>query len=130
VIRIGRTSKPAILILACGRCNQPPYKGDQFPEANEGGPPINPCEEDPDDHFTFYFDPQYGVASVYGKTSRGNMTEYILGLNRYDLRKHRSKHVKMLACLKALAHSDPKAAQLLQEARQDDAEYAAFARSL
>ena len=118
------------LLLACGRCNQAPYKSDKFPETHEGGPLINPCDDDPDDHLAFHYEPRAGIASVYGKSARGVTTENLLGLNRPDLRKYRSTRVKVLAYLKARAASDTEAARLLQEAVQDDAEYAAFARSL
>jgi uncharacterized protein (TIGR02646 family) len=118
------------LLLACGRCNEPPYKGDQFPDQTEGGPLINPCTDDPGDHFLFHYDPRIHVASVYGKTERGETTERLLGLNRADLRAYRSEQIRRLAYLKAKARTDAEAAQLLQEVLQDDAEYAAFARAL
>lgn len=31
------------LLLACSKCNGAGYKGDNFPEANDGGPLVNPC---------------------------------------------------------------------------------------
>lgn len=117
------------LLLACGRCNGAENKGDRFPEANEGGPIINPCEEEPADHFRFHFDPKAKIASVYGTSVRGRTTENPLGLNRPELRSYRSSVVAKLAALAQFAPDDPQAVQLLAEAKQDD-EYAAFARSL
>lgn len=118
------------LLLACGQCNSTKYKGDKFPEASEDGPYINPCADDPEDHFQFVYIPKAKLASVYGKTERGKTTEEELGLNRPDLRTHRSKRVEMLVCLAQHAQTDPIAQNLLDEAKQADAEYAAFARTL
>ncbi|MBZ4422626.1 hypothetical protein [Myxococcus sp. RHSTA-1-4] len=36
------------------------------------------------------------LASVHGKTQRGEKTEQLLGLNRTDLRAYRSKQLKKL----------------------------------
>ena len=118
------------LLLACGVCNSAEYKGDRFPEANESGPYINPCTDNPEDHFQFVYDPIAKLASVYGKTKRGETTEIELGLNRPDLRTHRSLQVTRLAFIASIAKSNPEAQSLLDEAKQADAEYAAFARTL
>jgi len=118
------------LLLACGVCNSAKYKGDRFPEANEGGPYINPCTDNPEDHFQFVYDKRAKLASVYGKTKRGETTEKELGLNRYDLRTYRSKQIEMLVCIASYAQTDPDAQKLLDEAKQANAEYAAFARTL
>ena len=118
------------LLLACGVCNGAQYKSDRFPEANNGGPIINPCEEAPTSHFHFVFDPTAKLASVYGKTRRGVTTEKLLGLNRLELREYRSRHVRTLLVLAHFAQTDPEAARLLAEAKKSYAEYAAFARAL
>jgi uncharacterized protein (TIGR02646 family) len=118
------------LLLACGVCNGAEYKSDRFPEANEGGPIINPCEEDPSSHLSFVFDPVTKLASVYGKTRRGETTEALFGLNRAELRDYRSRRVRHLLALVQYASTDPAAAELLSEAKQSCAEYAAFARAL
>lgn len=118
------------LLLACGKCNSTPYKGDKFPEANEGGPIVNPCIDNPEDHFGFIYDIQAKLATVVAKTTRGRTTEKLLGLNRNALRQHRSTHVTRLIVLARLAHADTEAQKLLSEAKQDNAEYAAFARAL
>jgi len=54
----------------------------------------------------------------------------MLGLNRYELREHRSKHVRRLHVLVKLSETHPDAKALIAEAKQDDAEYAAFIREL
>jgi uncharacterized protein (TIGR02646 family) len=118
------------LLLACGKGNSIQYKSDKFPEADEGGPIVNPCVDDPDEHLDFQYDERTKLASVYGKTVRGRTTETLLGLNRAELRQYRSRQVTRLAALACLARTHPEAHQLLEEARQDDAEYAAFARAL
>jgi uncharacterized protein (TIGR02646 family) len=115
------------LMLSCNVCNSAEYKGTRFPEAADGGPYVNPCKDDPAEHFRFVYDPRTKLASVYGKTRRGTTTERDLGLNRPDLRSRRSKYVERLACLARLAKTDPEAQRLLAEARQADAEYSAFA---
>ena len=118
------------LLLACGKCNSTQYKGDKFPEADEGGPIINPCVDNPEDHFEFVYDATAKVATIATKTTRGRKTETLLGLNRNALRQHRSTHVTRLMALARFASTDAAAQQLLSEAKQDDAEYAAFARAL
>jgi uncharacterized protein (TIGR02646 family) len=118
------------LLLACGQCNSARYKGEKFPDVHERGPFINPCEDAPEDHFTFQYDPKTKLANVYGKTDRGKTTEELLGLNREALREYRSRQITRLAFIVLKAHSDPTARELLDAACRDDAEYAAFARAL
>ncbi|MDP2832509.1 MAG: retron system putative HNH endonuclease [Pseudomonadota bacterium] len=118
------------LLLSCAVCNGPEHKGDRFPEADEGGPLINPCEDFPEEHFEFAFDFQARLASVVGTTARGKTTATLLGLNRQDLRAYRSRRVMQLCVLSRCAENDPDARALLEEACHDDAEYAAFARTL
>ena len=118
------------LLLACGICNGASYKSDRFPEAADGGPIINPCEDDPACHFEFHYDPIAKLASVYGVTSRGEVTERLLGMNRWELRQQRSNLIRKLVVIAQFAASDSEAAEILRSAQQSEAEYAAFARSL
>ena len=118
------------LFLACGICNGTAFKGTKFPTPREGGPLVNPCDDEPSEHFVFEFEPHAGLASVWGVTDRGKTTERILGLNRRDLREYRSLQIKKLACIAKHAAQDPQAAILFQEAQQASSEYSAFARSL
>ncbi len=122
------TFKWSNLLLACGECNN--HKGDQFPEPKEGGPFINPCDDDPPAHFNFVYDPKTGIASVYGTTQRGETTEKRLGLNRDDLRQYRSEYVRQLQALVVLAENYPEAKALVEQAKQENAQYAAFIRQL
>ena len=101
-----------------------------FPEAKDGGPIINPCNEEPSDHFTFHYDSVAKLASVYGVTSRGSATEILLGLNRPALREFRSKYINALLVLAVMAATDSDAAAFLQEAKQACSQYTAFARAL
>jgi uncharacterized protein (TIGR02646 family) len=118
------------LLLACGKCNSTAFKGDHFPGADEDGPLLNPCIDQPNTHLRFEYEPHTQLASVYGITPRGITSEMRLGLNRPDLRAYRSRKVKILLVIARLARSDPEARQLWDEAQGDDAEYAAFARTL
>ncbi|MDP2784000.1 MAG: retron system putative HNH endonuclease [Sulfurimicrobium sp.] len=118
------------LLLSCPVCNDAGHKGDHFPEAVDGGPLVNPCDDLPDDHFEFVVDQTAWLATVVGKTSRGEMTEKLLGLNRPELRAYRSKLVMKLCVLSRYVETDADAKMLFEEACRDDAEYAAFARKL
>ena len=118
------------LLLACGICNGAEFKSDHFPGPAEGGPIINPCEDDPAVHFEFRFDEKLGLASVYGITRRGQTTEVLLGLNRTELRRFRSQQVKKLVVLHRLATSDPQAKQLMDEATKPTSDYSAFAQAI
>jgi len=118
------------LLLGCSRCNGAEYKGTKFPLACEGGPFINPCEEDPNTFFDFKFDPATGTANVIPKNTRGLTTERELGLNRPDLVKHRSGVVRKLAFIALHAkNGDATALVELKRYMQKDQEYAAFARA-
>lgn len=117
------------LLLACGVCNSSKYKGDRFPLASTGGPILNPCRDNPEDHLDFNFDLVTYTASVDGKTPRGKTTETLLGLNRPELREHRSLYVKKIFVLSQYAAVDPMARQLVADAVKTDAEYAAFAKN-
>lgn len=118
------------LFLACGVCNGAEFKGTKFPTAEEGGPFVNPCDDVPLEHFIFEFNPQTQLASVWGITQRGELTERTLGLNRLELRRYRSEQVKKLAYIALRAVDDPEANALWVEAQADSSEYAAFARAL
>ena len=118
------------LVLACGVCNGGEYKGDSFPLKANGGPLLNPSAEDPDQHLSFEYDPKARIASVRGRTTRGTTTEKCLGLNRKDLRTHRSTRIKHLWFIAQRAATDPEARQLLDEAASASQEYSAFANLL
>lgn len=118
------------LVLACGVCNGSEHKGDAFPLKAEGGPLVNPSGEDPARHLSFEYDPVTSLASVRGRTTRGDTTEKCLGLNRKDLRTHRSTRVKQLWFIAQRATTDPDARRLLDEAASASEEYSAFANLL
>jgi len=118
------------LFLACARCNGPEFKADSFPELNANGPPINPCDDLPEDHLIFFFDPNSRVATVSHKTGRGRVSIDLFGLNRQDLRGHRSKMIEKLFVLSRMAVVDQEAAALFLQSQKDEEEYAAFSREL
>jgi uncharacterized protein (TIGR02646 family) len=118
------------LFLACGRCNGAGFKSDRFPEADEGGPLVNPCDDEPNEHLEFRFDTVAMLANVYGRTRRGCVTEEVLGLNRPELRVYRSQFIEKLFALSIFAKTDAMARELLRRAVRSDSEYAAFARAL
>jgi uncharacterized protein (TIGR02646 family) len=118
------------LLLACGKCNGPEYKSDRFPCAAEGGPLLDPCSDDPYVHLEFIYDQVAQLASVYGTTGRGIVSERVLGLNRPELREYRSRYVRKILVLERLAPMHTDAAALLAEARTDRAPYVAFVRAL
>jgi uncharacterized protein (TIGR02646 family) len=118
------------LFLACAKCNGSEYKGDRFPEQDEGGPPINPCDDLPEEHLVFFFDTISKVASVFHKTEQGRISIDLFGLNRPDLRSHRSKMIEKLFVLSLMADVNPEAKALVIQSLNDDEEYAAFSRKL
>jgi uncharacterized protein (TIGR02646 family) len=124
------TFKWSNLFLACGICNGAEFKGNRFPGPKLGGPLVNPCDDEPNEHFRFEFDPRTGLASVDGISIRGELTEKLLGLNRRELRAYRSAQIRKIFYIANRAKTDAEAAALLDEAKKDDAAYAAFVRAL
>ncbi|MGO8676385.1 MAG: retron system putative HNH endonuclease [Limisphaerales bacterium] len=118
------------LLLACGRCNGTENKGIKFLGPAEGGPLVNPAEENPADHLRFDFDLGTRLANVLGSTERGETTWKTLGLNRPELVRRRSDFVKKLWVIGARYYDDAEAREIIDLAVRDSAEYAAFAREL
>ena len=116
------------LLLSCKRCNSAAYKGDKFPSQSEGGLLVNPCDDEPNDHFRFEFDKEMQLAIVIGKTKRGETSEKIYGLNKPDLLKQRSTQIRRLVLLAAYYATDERVKNVLDEAAEGTSEYAAFAR--
>ncbi len=119
------------LMLGCEICNGSGYKGDKFPEADEGGPFVNPVDENPDTFFKFEFDPSTGLANVISNNTRASITEKELGLNRPDLVKHRSYVVRKMvfAAIKA-NEGDLDAIREIKKCCLKEEEYSAFAKAL
>lgn len=118
------------LLLACGICNGAEFKGDSFPESEAEGRFVNPCEDEPSEHFQFTYDHCAKLANVDGITPQGESTTRKLGLNRPDLRSYRSRQVRRLVAIMELAKTNAEAAALLADAAKDDGEYSAFVKSL
>ncbi len=100
------------LMLSCPICNGAEYKGNHFPTPDEGGPFIDPCEDNPAVHLDFVVDRTARLATVVGKTTRGKTTEKMIGLNRPELRTHRSKRVMQLCVLSNFVQTDADARAL------------------
>jgi len=119
------------LLLGCSICNGKLFKGNKFPEVEEGGPFVNPVVENPNDFFEFDFDPNTGTANVIPKNTRGVTTEKELGLNRDDLVRHRSSMVrKMVVIAIKASNGDEDCKYELLRCCNNQEEYAAFARFL
>lgn len=128
---IGLTFAWTNLLLSCPKCNDKQHKGVKFPSVSAGGPLINPSAEDPADHFDFIYNRITNQALVAPKTTRGQVTAQMFGLNRRKaLLRERSKNIKRLLALKTYEFSDPIAAALLIEARNSDEPYLAWINAL
>ena len=88
---------------------------------------INPCEDEPSEHFSFTFDKNLELAFVYGITERGKVTEKEIGLNRKELVYYRTTLVKKLIYFALNANIDPVAKQILDEACKPKNSFSAFA---
>lgn len=119
------------LLLSCPRCNDGAHKGTKFPKAAEGGPLIDPCVDDPSQHFDFVFDPLSGLALVKPLTPRGQTTAKVFGLNtRKALVQARTRLVKQLMALKPYELTDVAVAAVLAEARAQTSPYLAWTRRI
>jgi uncharacterized protein (TIGR02646 family) len=115
------------LFLSCAKCNGAGQKGDKWPTDDEGGPLINPCEENPDNFFAFEFDELALVAIVKPKNKRGSVSELVFGLNKHSLLKDRSTFVRKLVIIAKNYKEDAEARAIIDEAVKNSGEYAAFA---
>ena len=82
----------------------------------------------PEEYFDFYFDPKTLISIVKPLNKRGEKSELIYGLNKYELLRNRNEFVRKLVCIAQFYHSDLEAKNILDEAIKDKSEYAAFAR--
>jgi uncharacterized protein (TIGR02646 family) len=98
------------LLLACEVCN----RSNKKTYFDENIPFVNPCEDDPNEHFNFDFDRATLSAFVDGRTERGKITVKILDLNRKKLMQYRSWIVGMaIAALRNL-QNDPEDQELVR----------------
>lgn len=119
------------LLLSCPKCNDKQHKGVKFPSIFAGGPLIDPSVEEPMIHFNFIYNRITDQALVAPKTTRGQITAQVFGLNRRKaLLRARSKSIKRLLALKTYESTDPIAAALLIEARDSDEPYLAWVKAL
>lgn len=116
------------LLLSCKRCNGTSQKSDHWPGPKEGGPLVNPCEENPDKFFEFVYDKKTKVSFVKPKNQRGKVSEQIFGLNRTSLLQDRSEYIRKLLVIAHNYKKSSEAREIIDEAVKDSGEYAAFAR--
>lgn len=126
------------LLYACETCNGPAYKGTKFPLTAAGDPLfVNPCDDDPDEHIEFIFEPDDAhpdgfITLVREKTEKGKTTIKELGLNRLNLIEERNEFLTpyYLKLAEMAGNGDEKSKRLLQKAGESASTFAAFARSL
>lgn len=118
------------LYLSCKRCNGKGQKGDSWFTEVEGGPLVDPCQENPEEFFRFYFDEATMVSLVIPKNERAELSVSIFGLNRHDLLEERNYYVRSLIVLAKLADQNKEAKDLLDQAVLDSQKYSAFAKSI
>ncbi len=121
------------LLLACGKCNGKEYKGDKFPMFDSEALFVNPCTDNPDEHFLFEYDENTSFANVIGITLKGQTTEIELGLNRPQLLKKRSLFIENILFIASRLKENPgdiTARNLLDKAEISSAEYSAFTKAI
>ncbi len=118
------------LLLACKKCNGADQKGDKWPTVEEGGPLINPCDENPEDFFEFEFDEETLITIVKPKNTRAKTSESIYGLNKHSLLGDRNKYIRKLVFIAKRYHVDNEAKEIIDEALQNKGEYLAFTRMI
>jgi uncharacterized protein (TIGR02646 family) len=123
------------MLLACDICNNARHKGSKFPLDAQGRPLlIDPTDgvTDPVTHLIFSWNPLAGLAAIYGRDRRGQIVEQTFDFSglrgRKALIKERSEYVKkLMVLLKYAQDGNAEALDILKEACQPDAPYAAFA---
>lgn len=116
------------LLLSCGICNGPSFKGNKYPTETQNGPFVNPTKEDPNEFFEYIYDYEVGIALIKPKNHRGATTEIDLGLNRVELVKNRSEKLKKIVLIAIIASKgDNQAKEILLESCLEKSEYSAFA---
>lgn len=117
--------------FSCEICNGKAHKGDKFPLENENGPIINPVDENPDIHFKFYYDSGVDRALLIPLTDRARTTLSVFKLNeRMALIDLRTKEIRLVSKLKAIADSGNKDAQNLLNSFSNKNEYYAFIKAI
>jgi uncharacterized protein (TIGR02646 family) len=130
---IDRTFEWENMLLSCDLCNNSQHKGTRFPLDEDENPLlIDPTTTAPEDHLLFSWDSRAGLASVYGRDTRGQETVQTFDLNgergRKELLKSRSEHVKTLMALLRIAEGgDEEARSLLVDSCESRSPFAAFA---
>lgn len=116
------------MLLSCTKCNGAEHKGKKFPLSTEGGPLVNPCIEDPSDHFYFCYNSLTKEARVIPLSTRGKVTEKTLGLNRIELLRMRSRALRSLIYIRMQADTDPVAFSIISDTLAENGAYMAFVK--
>ncbi len=117
--------------FSCEICNGKSHKGDKFPLEQENGPIINPVDENPDEHFKFYYDSVMDSALLIPLTDRAKTTLSLFKLNdRMVLTNHRTKEIRLVSKLKAIADNGNEDVQNLLKSFSYKNEYYAFIKAI
>lgn len=118
-------------LLSCSICNNVSNKGNKFPLQDEGGPLINPTQENPDDFFNFDYDGTLNKFIVIPKHPRSVTMLNIIKLNREDLLEHRTQVlVKIIKIIEDILESDPTRLNTFKQIFSVEDEYFAFIQTI
>jgi uncharacterized protein (TIGR02646 family) len=118
-------------LLCCSICNGKSNKGDKFPLADEGGPFVNPTEENPDDFFGFEYDSLLKKFIVFPKHERAKTMLGIININREDLLEHRTEYLsKIVDTISQIIEKDQEKLDLFCSYFSEKDEYYAFIKNI
>lgn len=118
-------------LLSCSVCNGKSNKGEHFPTDQEGGPLINPVNEDPDDFFKFEYDDITKQFLLLPKNERANTMLKIIKLNREDLAEKRTLDLsKIINLIMEIIQNKPEKITLLEQEFSIKDEYYAFINTI
>ena len=117
-------------LLCCSVCNGKSNKGDKFPLLADGGPFINPVDENPDEFFDFSFDEVTQQFLVIPKHTRSITMLEIIKLNRDDLAEFRTKELfKIIEMLSQIIDNKEKVEKFFKLFSEED-QYYAFIKTI
>lgn len=117
------------LLLSCEACNQ--CKLDKFPSDAEGGPIINPYEEDPHSHFKYIYIISEQNLEIQHLSKRGETSKLVYGLLRADLTLARNERVREFLVIQKLASDGSNEAKdLLRQISNENQRYSSILNNL
>lgn len=118
-------------LLSCSICNGKGNKGDKFPLAHEGGPFINPTEENPDDFFRFEYDTVLKKFVVFPKNDRAKKMLEIIKLNREELANERTRELsKIVSTINRIVENDTTKLEIFKGYFSSNDPYYAFIKNI